>query len=99
MQSSVGSHHSSQDFARREQRHARYRGYEIKMERRDLCWMVTMKPSRPELPMFQRYSFQTATQSAREALLQAKRRVDHALASSMLSASSRSGRKINAALR
>ena len=80
-------------------RKSRYRGYDIKMERCDLCWMVTMKPSRPGLPKFSRPSFQTATQSAREALSQAKRRVDHALASSMLSASSRSGRKINAALR
>ena len=30
-------------------RKSRYRGYDIKMERRDLCWMVTMKPSRPGL--------------------------------------------------
>src|SRR5262249_23106627 len=37
----------------------------------------TMKPSRPELPVFQRYSFLTATQSEREALAEAKRRVDH----------------------
>jgi hypothetical protein len=74
-------HHSSQQFARGEQRQARYRGYDIKMERRDLCWMVTMKPSEPELPRFQRYSFNTATQSQRDALAQAKQRVDHALAS------------------
>jgi hypothetical protein len=80
-------------------RKSQYRGYGIKMERRDLCWMVTMKPSRPGLPTFPQPSFPTATQSAREALSQAKRRVDHALASSMLSASSRSGREINAALR
>jgi hypothetical protein len=74
--------HLSAEFARTERRQARYRGYDIKMERRDLCWMVTMKPSRPELPIFQRYSFQTATQSEREALSQARRRVDHVLASS-----------------
>jgi hypothetical protein len=74
--------HLSEEFARTERRQARYRGYDIKMERRDLCWMVTMKPSRPELPIFQRYSFQTATQSEREALSQARRRVDHVLASS-----------------
>jgi hypothetical protein len=80
-------------------RKSRYRGYDIKMERRDLCWMVTMKPSRPGLPKFPKSSFKTATQSAREALSQAKRRVDRTLASSMLSASSRGGRKINAALR
>jgi len=79
-------------------RQSRYRGYDIKMERRDLCWMVTMKPSRPGLPKFPR-SFQTATQSAREALKQAKRRVDHALVISSLSATSRSGRNITAALR
>jgi hypothetical protein len=71
---------SSQYFDQRPQRQARY-CYDILMQRRDLCWMVTMKPSRPELPVFQRYSFQTATQSEREALAQAKRRVDHALAS------------------
>lgn len=74
------AHHLRQEFANREQRQARYRGYDIKMERRDLCWMVMMKPSRPELPMFQWYSFQTATQSEREALAQARRRVDNALA-------------------
>ena len=73
--------HLSEEFARTERRQARYRGYDIKMERRDLCWMVTMKPSRPELPIFQRYSFQT-TQSEREALSQARRRVDYVLASS-----------------
>jgi hypothetical protein len=54
------------------------------MQRRDLCWMVTIKPSNPELPVFQRHPFQTATQSEREALPQAKRRVDHALVTSKL---------------
>jgi len=74
--------HSSQ--LQRAQRQARYRGYDILMQRRDLCWMVIMKPSRPELPVFQRLSFHTATQSEREALAQAKRRVDHALETSRL---------------
>jgi hypothetical protein len=73
--------HSSQRFHQRAERQARYRGYDILMQRRDLCWMITMKPSRPELPVFQRRSFQTATQSEREALAQATRRVDAALAS------------------
>jgi hypothetical protein len=73
--------HSSQRFQQRAERQARYRGYDIVMQRRDLCWMVTMKPSRPELPVFQRCSFLTATQSEREALAQVRRRVDHALAS------------------
>jgi hypothetical protein len=63
MQRTVRSHHSSPAFARGEQRHSRYRGYDIKMERRDLCWMVTMKPCASDLPEFRRYSFQTATQS------------------------------------
>jgi hypothetical protein len=72
--------HSSQRF--HAERQARYRGYDILMQRRDLCWMVTMKPSRPELPVFKRYSFQTTTQSERAALAQARRRVDHALESS-----------------
>ena len=40
------THHSG------DRRQAAYRGYGIKMERRDLCWMVTMKPSRPGLPKF-----------------------------------------------
>jgi hypothetical protein len=48
--------HWSQPFDQRPQRQARYRGYDILMQRRDLCWMVTMKPSRPELPVFKRYS-------------------------------------------
>jgi hypothetical protein len=39
--------HSSQHFDQRAQREARYRGYDIVMQRRDLCRMVTMKPSRP----------------------------------------------------
>jgi hypothetical protein len=74
--------HSSQRFHQRAERQARYRGYDILMQRRDLCWMVTMKPTRPELPVSQRYSFRTATQSEREALAEARRRVDHALESS-----------------
>lgn len=83
MQPSIGrAHYSSQQIARSKQRQARYRGYDIKMEGRDLCWMVTMKPSEPEFPRSKRYSFQTATQSEREALKQAKRRVDNALANS-----------------
>jgi hypothetical protein len=76
--------HSSQHSQQRAQRQARYRGYDILMQRRDLCWMVTIKPSQPQLPVFQWYSFQTATQSEREALAQAKRRVDHALETSSL---------------
>ena len=60
------------------------RGYDILMWRLDLCWKVTIKPSQPELPVFQRHSIQTATQSEREALAIAKRRVDRELASSRL---------------
>jgi hypothetical protein len=48
------------------------------MGRRDLCWRLTLKPTRPELPFF-RGTFQTATQSERIAMSQAKRRVDRAL--------------------
>jgi hypothetical protein len=70
------AHRLSQEFAQREQRNTRYRGYDIKMVRRDLCWMVTMKPSGTELPTFPRCSFHTATQSEREALKQARRRID-----------------------
>ena len=60
------------------------RGYDILMQRLDLCWMVTIKPSRSELPVFKRYAFQTATQSEREALALAKRRIDQALETSKL---------------
>jgi len=60
-------------------REAEYRGYTIKMERRDLCWFVRVLPTRPELPTLDRHSFQTITQSERSAMSQAKRRVDHAL--------------------
>jgi hypothetical protein len=63
----------------REERQDRYRGYDIKMQRRDLCWFVTLRPSRTDLPKFQRHSFKTATQSQREALSQARQRVDHVL--------------------
>jgi hypothetical protein len=76
--------HQGQHLDQGAKRQVRYRGYDILMRRRDLCWMVTMKPSRPELPEFQRYSFQTTTQSEREALAEAKRRVDHALETSRL---------------
>jgi hypothetical protein len=61
-------------------RQAQYRGYRIKLERRDLCWRATLKPIRAELPFFRRSSFPTATQSERVAMAQARRRVDHALA-------------------
>jgi hypothetical protein len=76
--------HQGQYIDQGAKRQARYRGYDILMQRRDLCWMITIKPSQPQLPVFQRYSFQTATQSEREALAQAKRRVDHALETSRL---------------
>ena len=65
-------------------RQARYRGYDILMRRRDLCWMVTIKAGQSGLPPLHRQSFRTATQSEREALAQAKLRVDHALETSRL---------------
>ena len=71
-------------FGQEAKRQARYRGYDILMQRLDLCWMVTIKPSRSELPVFKRYAFQTATQSEREALALAKRRIDQALETSKL---------------
>jgi hypothetical protein len=64
-----------------DQRQSRYRGYDIAMERRDLCWTVWMKPNSPKLPKVEQRSFKTATQSLREALKQAKRKVDRILAS------------------
>ena len=76
--------HQGQHLGQEAKRQARYRGYDILMQRRDLCWMVTIKPSRSELPVFKRYAFQTATQSEREALALAKLRVDQALEASKL---------------
>ena len=76
--------HQGQYFGQEAKCQARYRGYDILMQRLDLCWMVTIKPSRSELPVFQRYAFQTATQAEREALALAKRRVDQALKPSKL---------------
>jgi hypothetical protein len=60
-------------------REAEYRGYKIKMERRDLCWAFRLSPTRSDLPILSRYSFQTITQSERAAMAQAKKRVDRAL--------------------
>jgi hypothetical protein len=60
-------------------RETEYRGYKIEMERRDLCWTVSVSPTRPELPILSRSSFPTITQSERAALAQAQRRVDRAL--------------------
>jgi len=64
-----------------DRRQSQYRGYDIDMERRDLCWTVRLKPSSAELPKVAQRSFKTATQSQREALKQAKRKVDRALGS------------------
>jgi hypothetical protein len=55
-----------------------YRGYKIKLERRDLCWLVTLFPACSETDK-KKKSFRTITQSERGALAQAKLRVDHAL--------------------
>ena len=38
-------------------RETEYRGYKIEMERRDLCWTVSVSPTRPELPILSRSSF------------------------------------------
>ena len=65
---------------RRLQKHkADYRGYRIEMERRDLCWKVSLKPTRSELPVLPHSSFGTITQSKREAIKMAERRVDQFL--------------------
>jgi hypothetical protein len=68
-------------YRSRDRRQSHYRGYDIAMERRDLCWTVRMKSSSPELPKVKQPSFKTATQSSREALKQAKRKIDGAFAS------------------
>ena len=36
------------------------------MQRRDLCWVVTVKPSRPELPVFQQQALDTTGQSCKQ---------------------------------
>ena len=61
-------------------RETEYRGYKIEMERRDLCWVLSVSPIRPELPILSRPSFPTITQSERAAMAQARQRVDRALA-------------------
>jgi hypothetical protein len=65
---------------KKQQQQALYRGYIIEMKRRDLCWKVTLRPTRPELSTTQLLSFPTVTQSERKALAQAKRRIDRVLA-------------------
>lgn len=57
-----------------------YRGYAIEMQRSDLCWKVTLTPSRSELPIPPHSSFGTITQSKREAIRIAQKCVDTALA-------------------
>ena len=65
---------------RRLQKHkADYRGYRIEMERRDLCWKVSLEPTRSELPVVPHSSFGTITQSKREAIKIAEQRVDQLL--------------------
>jgi hypothetical protein len=62
-------------------REVEYRGYEIKMERRALGWVVTISPMRPELPILNRCSFRILMQSERAVMAQARQRVDLALRS------------------
>ena len=56
-------------------REVNYRGYKIRLERRDLCWRVTLLPMRSDLSNKKR-SFRTITQSLRCALAQARKRID-----------------------
>jgi hypothetical protein len=60
-------------------REAEYRGYKVKMERRDLCWAVRVSPTRSDLPILSRYSFRTLRSAKRAAMAQAKQRIDYAL--------------------
>jgi hypothetical protein len=64
---------------RKEEKQELYRGFIIDMKRRDMCWKVTLRPTRPDLSTTRFLSFPTATQSEREALAQAKRRIDRCL--------------------
>jgi hypothetical protein len=64
---------------RRSKRKAQYRGYKIEMERRDLCWFVSVSPTSAELPRLSSNPFHTMTQSERAAMKQARQHVDHAL--------------------
>jgi hypothetical protein len=61
------------------QRETEYRGYKIKMERRDLCWAVAVSPTRRDLPVISSHLIKTITQSERSAMAQAKRRIDRVL--------------------
>jgi hypothetical protein len=61
------------------EREASYRGYEIRLERHDLCWSVRLKRESADLPSPARRNFRTITQSERAAMAQARRRVDENL--------------------
>jgi hypothetical protein len=56
-----------------------YRGYEIKIEPNGLEMIMTVTPTRPELPIFQRHTFRIYTPSEDDALAEARRRIDQLL--------------------
>jgi len=57
-----------------------YRGYIIGVKRKRSIWLITVSPKTPDLPILHRYSTETRAQSERDAIAQAKGRVDRLLA-------------------
>jgi hypothetical protein len=58
-----------------------YRGYILSLERQHGSMLVSVSPATPDLPILRRYLFESAAQSEREAMAEAKARVDKILAS------------------
>jgi hypothetical protein len=56
-----------------------YRGYKIKMERRGQNWLISVSPTRPELPILRHYSSNTGMRSEAAAVAEAQRFVDRVL--------------------
>jgi hypothetical protein len=58
----------------------KYRGYEIEVEPNGLEVVVTVSPTRPDLPILHRSKFRAFTMSEDTALTETRRRIDQLLA-------------------
>jgi hypothetical protein len=59
---------------------SKYRGYAIGVERKGRTWLVSVSPTRADLPILHSYSFEPVVRSETEAVAEAKSRVDRVLA-------------------
>jgi hypothetical protein len=57
-----------------------YRGYEIQLVREGRIWVVTIHPTRPDLPILRQFRFRPEPFPEGALLKEAKRRVDRLLA-------------------